>query len=99
MRGLSLTVAALLALGGSAFGMGGGGGGSAYGGIGNMSTATFDDYATAKEFADRMTAEAVAFKDFLQRSNDSERANLRLHVGRELGRETVQQLGVARHRL
>jgi tetratricopeptide (TPR) repeat protein len=50
MRGLSLTLAALLALGGSALAMGGGGGGGGYGG--GMSPmpggATFDDYVTAK---------------------------------------------------
>lgn len=36
--------------------------------------------ATAKELAERMTAETVAFKDFLQKANDSERANLRVEV-------------------
>jgi molecular chaperone GrpE (heat shock protein) len=36
--------------------------------------------ATAKEIAERMTAEAAAFKDFLQKANDNERANLRLEI-------------------
>ncbi len=47
MRAISLTVAALLALGGSAFAMGGGGGGGYGGNMGMMPSASFDDYATA----------------------------------------------------
>jgi len=35
---------------------------------------------TAKEIAERMTAEVKAFAEFMQRANDSERANLRLEV-------------------
>jgi molecular chaperone GrpE (heat shock protein) len=34
----------------------------------------------AKEIAERMTAEVKAFAEFMQRANDSERANLRLEV-------------------
>jgi molecular chaperone GrpE (heat shock protein) len=34
----------------------------------------------AKEIADRMTGEVQAFTEFMQRANDSERANLRLEV-------------------
>jgi molecular chaperone GrpE (heat shock protein) len=34
----------------------------------------------AKEIAEKMGAEAAAFSEFLQKSNDSERANLRLEV-------------------
>jgi tetratricopeptide (TPR) repeat protein len=47
MRRVSLTVAALLALGGSALAMGGGGGGGYGGNMGMMPSASFDDYATA----------------------------------------------------
>jgi molecular chaperone GrpE (heat shock protein) len=36
--------------------------------------------ATAREIAERMTAEVKAFTEFLQRANDSERATLRLEV-------------------
>jgi molecular chaperone GrpE (heat shock protein) len=35
---------------------------------------------TAKEIADKITAEAGAFQDFLQKANDNEKANLRLEV-------------------
>ncbi|HWF18530.1 MAG TPA: nucleotide exchange factor GrpE [Verrucomicrobiae bacterium] len=35
---------------------------------------------TAKEIADRITAEAAAFKDFLKKANDAERANLRIEI-------------------
>src|ERR1051326_5045358 len=34
----------------------------------------------AKQISERMTAEVKGFKDFMQRSNDSEKANLRLEV-------------------
>ena len=34
----------------------------------------------AREISDRMTAEAKAFTEFMQRANDSEKANLRLEV-------------------
>jgi molecular chaperone GrpE (heat shock protein) len=36
--------------------------------------------AAAKEIAERMTIETAAFTEFLQKSNDGERANLRLEV-------------------
>ena len=36
--------------------------------------------ATAREITERMTAEANAFKEFMQRANDSEKATLRLEV-------------------
>jgi len=35
---------------------------------------------TAKEIADRMTAEANAFTDFLKKANDNERTNLRMEI-------------------
>src|SRR5437763_558013 len=34
----------------------------------------------AKQISERMTAEVNGFKDFMQRSNDTEKANLRLEV-------------------
>lgn len=36
--------------------------------------------ATGRDIKDRFTAEAQAFKDFLQKANDTERANLRLEL-------------------
>ena len=36
--------------------------------------------STAKEIADQMAAEAAAFRDFLKKANDSEKATLRLEV-------------------
>jgi molecular chaperone GrpE len=36
--------------------------------------------AAAREIAERMTAEVKAFNEFMQRANDSEKANLRLEV-------------------
>jgi molecular chaperone GrpE (heat shock protein) len=36
--------------------------------------------ASAREIADRMTSEAKSFQDFMQRTNDTEKAHLRLEV-------------------
>jgi len=35
----------------------------------------------AREISERMTAEAAAFGEFLQKANDGEKANLRLEIG------------------
>jgi molecular chaperone GrpE (heat shock protein) len=53
---------------------------------------------TAKEIAERMTAEVQAFTEFMKRANDSERANLRLEV-EKLRRAEADWLQVLVHML
>jgi hypothetical protein len=43
---------------------------------------------TSKEIAERMSAEAKAFMEFMQKANDSEKANLRLEVDKLRRSET-----------
>lgn len=49
--------------------------------------------AAAKDVSDQMTAEATAFREFLQKANDSERAMLRLEV-EKLGRTQNEWLRI-----
>jgi molecular chaperone GrpE (heat shock protein) len=46
----------------------------------NVQDAADKTEAAAREIAERMTAEAQGFKEFMQRANESEKANLRLEV-------------------